>query len=152
MPTLEQLHQLYKDLLKLIEDLTKRLREHNHGGFETIKLDDGFRDILMSFETGETTVTPIYFPFAVRITMLRGVVMKAIAATDNATVVGSVGGVASSSDSSKLTFTASDPVNTEEFVMPLDNEKVGKGEPYVLTSAKTTAGGKALITVEWERI
>lgn len=126
------------------------IRRHKHDGLESSKLNDGVRDVLMSFETGEQTATKLYFPFAVRIRRIRGIVMKAIAATDNGTITGanSVG----NSTSGVITCTASDALNTEYSVQPTTNIEVAKDSYYKLTSAKTTAGGKVLVTLEWERL
>ena len=117
---------------------------------ESEKLNDGIERMVASFETGEQTATKLYFPFAVRIVKIRGIVMKAIAASDNGTITGanSVG----DSTSGVITATASDALNTEYSVTPTTNNKVAKDSFYKLTSAKTTDGGKVLVSIEWERL
>ena len=42
--------------------------------------------VVMSFETNLQTTTKIYFPYKVTVNKIRGIVMKAIAATDNGTI------------------------------------------------------------------
>lgn len=137
------IEEVYNNLYNLI-------RRHSHNGIETTKLNDGMRDVVMSFDTNEQTATKLYFPFAVRITKIRGIVTKAIAGTDNGTIQGanpdgnSTGGL--------ITAVASDALNVEYSVSPTTNVLVGNSSYYKLTSAKTTAGGKVLVTVEYERL
>jgi hypothetical protein len=103
----------------------------------------------MSFETGEQTATKIYFPFAVTINKIRGIVMKAIAGTDNGTITGA--NASGASTGGVITATASDALNTEYSATPTTNNTVVAGSYYKLTSAKTTAGGKVLVTLEYSR-
>jgi hypothetical protein len=103
----------------------------------------------MSFETNEATTTKIYFPMKVTINKIRGIAMKAIAASDNGTITcGNVGG---NSTSGVITCTASDAINTAYSVTPSDNNVVLADGYYQLVSAKSTAGGKCLVTLEWTR-
>lgn len=143
--------------LKLITDLGDRItklqdlvRRHKHADIESVKLNDGITTISMSFETGEAGATKVYFPFAVRIRKIRGTVTKQIAATDNGTIQGA--NADGSSTNGLITATAADVLATDYSVMPTTNFLVGAGSYYKLTSAKTTAGGKVLTTLEWERI
>ncbi|GAP53500.1 hypothetical protein AHiyo6_00650, partial [Arthrobacter sp. Hiyo6] len=41
-----------------------------------------------SFESGEQAAVKVYFPFPARITKIRGIVTKAVAATDAGTITG----------------------------------------------------------------
>lgn len=107
----------------------------------------GITTIPMSFESNEQTTTKIYFPMKVTINKIRGIVMKAIAATDNGTVTcGNSTGVSATGE---ITATASDALNTEYAVSPTTNNVVLADGYYYLTSAKSTAGGKVLVTLEW---
>ena len=109
------------------------------------------RDITVSFETGEVTATnQIYFPYRVKITKIRGIVTKAIAATDNGTITGA--NSTGSSTAGAITCVASDALNTAYSVSPTSNNEVAKDGYYKLTTAKTTAGGKVLVTLEFTRI
>lgn len=106
--------------------------------------------ILMSFETGEQTATTIYFPYAVTINKIRGIIMKALSGTDNGTITGanSVG----ASANGVITALASAALNTEYSVTPTTNNTVAADSYYKLTSAKTTVGGKILVTLEITKI
>ena len=104
----------------------------------------------MSFETGEQTATPIVFPETVTITGITGVVMKALAAADNGTIQGA--NTTGASASGLLTFNASAPLNTTNGPhTPTTNMVVLKGASYTLTSAKSTAGGKVLVTLHYKK-
>ena len=132
------------------EDIYNLIRRHNHNGLETEKMNEGVRDILMSFETGEQTATKVYFPFAVKILKIRGIVMKALAATDTGTIQGA--NLDGNSTGGLITGAISAALNVEYSATPTTNYMVGKNSYYKLTSAKTTAGGKMLVSLEYERI
>lgn len=103
----------------------------------------------MSFETNEQTATKLYFPYPVTVNKIRGIVMKAIAAVDNGTITAanSVGDMANG----VITCTASDALNVEYSVSPTTNNTIAKDSYILLTSAKTTAGGRVLVSVEYTR-
>jgi hypothetical protein len=103
----------------------------------------------MSFETGEQTTTKMYFTFACTINRIRGIVMKAIAATDAGTIT--CGNSTGASAGGVITAAISDPLNTEYSVSPTTNNAVAADSYYYLTSAKTTAGGKVLVTLEYTK-
>lgn len=105
--------------------------------------------LCMSFETGEQTATKVFFPYKVTVNKIRGIVTKAIAATDNGTIQGA--NSTGDSASGLITATASDAVNTEYSVSPTTNNVVLADGYYKLTSAKSTAGGKVLVTLEVTR-
>lgn len=107
----------------------------------------GVTTVPMSFESGETTTTRIYFPMKVTINKIRGIVMKAIAGTDNGTVT--CGNSTGASASGVITATASAALNTEYSASPTTNNVVLGDGYYYLTSAKSTAGGKILVSLEW---
>ena len=107
----------------------------------------GITTVPLSFETGEQTTTKIYFPMKVTIGKIRGIVMKALAATDSGTVT--CGNSTGASSSGVLTALASAALNTEYSASPTTNNVVLADGYYYLTSAKSTAGGKVLVTLEW---
>lgn len=107
----------------------------------------GVTTVPMSFETDEQTTTRIYFPMKVTINKIRGIVMKAIAGTDNGTVT--CGNSTGASATGVITATASAALNTEYAVLPTTNNVVLANGYYYLTSAKSTAGGKVLVSLEW---
>ncbi len=106
--------------------------------------------VTMSFETNQQTATKIYFPFRCQITKIRGIVMKAIAGTDNGTIQGNNG--VGDSTGGLITATASDALNTEYTATPTTNNIVQQDGYYKLTSAKTTAGGIVLVSLEVQRL
>jgi len=107
----------------------------------------GCTTVPMSFETDEQTTTKIYFPMKVTIDKIRGIVMKAIADTNNGTIT--CGNLTGASDNGVITAEASDALNTEYSVSPTTNNIVLADGYYYLTSAKTTPGGKVLVSLEW---
>ena len=119
----------------------------------TSYLDDnskkGIVTVPLSFESGEQTATKIYFPFAVTINKIRSIVMKAVAGTDDGTITGAN----STGDSANgvVTVAASSALDTEDSASPTTNNEVAADSYYKLTSAKTTAGGKVLATIEYTR-
>lgn len=122
------------------EYFVKRLKDQPKG----LK---GVREVPMSFETGEAGAVRLYFPYPVTITKIRTSVTKALAATDAGTITGanatgaSTGGVA--------THAASAAIGDPQTATPTTNTTVATDSYYQLTSAKTTAGGKVLASVEY---
>lgn len=72
--------------------------------------------------------------------------MKAIAGTDNGTITASNGTGAMANG--ELTCTPSDALNTAYSVSPTTNNVIPKDDYIQLVSAKTTAGGKVLVSLE----
>jgi hypothetical protein len=103
----------------------------------------------LSFEASRQTATKIYFPYAVTITKIRTIVMKALAGTNTGTIKGtnSVG----DSDNGVVTIAISEILNAEDYVEPTSNNEVAADSYYMLTSAKATAGGIVLVTLEYTR-
>ena len=106
--------------------------------------------LLVSFESGEQGGYKVYFPQQVMITAIKGIVNKAIAGTDNGTITGanSVG----NSTGGAITCTASDAIGTEYSATPTTNNTVAAGSWYQLTTAKTTAGGKVTVSLQYKTI
>ncbi len=120
---------------------------HIHGGFLT-----GVKElhmVEMSFETGLQTTTKIYFPYKVTVNKIRGIVMKAIAATDNGTITAS--NSTGAMTSGVITALASAALNTAYSVSPTTNNVIPKDDYVQLVSAKTTAGGTVLVSLEVTR-
>lgn len=103
--------------------------------------------VLMSFETDEQTTTKIYFPMAVTINKIRGIVMLPIAAANNGTITGA--NTSGASTGGVITAIASAALNTAYSVSPSTNNTVAADSYYQLTSAKAAAGGKVLVTLEY---
>lgn len=150
-PEIAQAIKKIEDALELFKnEALDLIRRHRHDDLDSVILRDGTRDILISFETGEKGDVKIYFPYAVEIKKIRGMVVKAIAATDNGTITGANQDGASATG--VITATASDPLGTEYSVSPTTNNRVPKDSFYKLTGAKTTAGGKVQTTLEFIRL
>lgn len=102
----------------------------------------------VSFETGEQGAHKVYFPAPVTITKIRSQVSKAIAATDAGTITGA--NATGASTGGVITHDASDAFGVEEVATPTTNVNVDADSYYQLTSAKSTAGGKAVVTIEYK--
>lgn len=109
----------------------------------------GIITTVSSFESGEQSAVKVYFPFPVRITKIRGIVTKAVGATDPGTITGA--NATGNSTGGVLTAAASDAVNVEYTATPTTNNTVAAGSYYKLTSLKTTAGGRVQVTLEFVR-
>lgn len=105
----------------------------------------------VSFETGEQDSRKIYMPAKAKIRKMRGVVVKAIADTDNGTITlkNSVG---SAMANGAITATASDALNVAYSVSPTTNNTVSADDFFQIVMAKTTAGGKVHLTIEFELV
>jgi len=112
-------------------------------------LKKGIVTVPLSFETNEVGATKVYFPFAVTINKIRGTVNKVIEATDDGTIQGA--NSTGDSDSGLLTAASSDVVGVEYSASPTTNNTVVADSYYKLTSAKSTAGGRVISTLEFTR-
>jgi len=100
----------------------------------------------VSFETGELGDFKITLPYACTVTGIYAYAIKAIAATDNATIVPK-NNAGTTMTSGTITFTASDPRGTAYTSTPSASNTFTAGQILTLTTAKTTAGGKVLVSV-----
>lgn len=109
----------------------------------------GVATVAQSFETGEQGAVKVRFPFPVKVTSLRGQVVKALAITDAGTITpsNSIGNMANGT----LSFPASSALGTEVVATPTTNQAIAKDTDLTLTPAKTTAGGKVAVTVHYQR-
>jgi hypothetical protein len=103
----------------------------------------------MSFETDEQTVTKLYFPYKVTINKIRSIVMKALGATDTGTITGA--NATGASTNGVVTIAISAALNEEDSAIPTTNNVVAADSYYKLTTAKSTAGGKVLVSLEYTR-
>jgi hypothetical protein len=103
----------------------------------------------LSFQTGEETVTKIYFPYKVTINKIRSIVMLVIAGTDDGSITG--GNIGGASNLGVVTVAASSALDTEDDASPDSNNVVAEGGYYQLATAKATDGGKVLVTLEYTR-
>lgn len=105
--------------------------------------------IPVSFESGEQCDNNVVLYYAGVISEISATVTKAIASTDNATIVFELNGTPLTS--STITFTASDPLNTTETLTPASSNIFAADDVLTLTTAKSTAGGKALVSIKITR-
>jgi hypothetical protein len=110
---------------------------------------EGLITFSMSFETNEQTTTKIYFPMKVTVNKIRSIVMKALGGTDTGTITGA-NSVGASADG-VVTVAISAALNEEDNASPTTNIEVAADSYYQLTTAKSTAGGNVLITLEYTR-
>lgn len=148
-----QVTEISNDTALTHDSATALVTEHAVKGYvdsvSEITVVEEVITIPLSFETGEQTATKIYFPYKVTVNKIRSIVMKALAATD----AGTITGANSTGDSSGgvVTVAASAALNEEDSATPTTNNVVEADSYYKLTTAKTTAGGKVLVTLEVTR-
>jgi len=104
----------------------------------------------VSFETGEQTTHTVYFPFKVTVNKIRSFVTKALAATDDGTITAK-NNAGTGMTNGVITIAASAAVAAEGSASPTANNVIGADEKIQLTIAKTTAGGRARVTIEFTR-
>jgi len=131
-----------------------RTRDIPDGTLTTPKLDSirntGIEVFPASFETGEVGTVTLYFPFKATITKIRGTVRKALAAT-NAGTIQLKNHAGTNMTGGLLTFAASAAIGNEQSSVVTENNVINAGEKLQFVQAKTTVGGKVLVTVEYTR-
>ncbi len=100
----------------------------------------------VSFESGEQCDNRIEMPYDGTVSKVTAVVTKAIAATDVATITPK-NGAGVNMTSGGISFSAGDPLETTITSSPTGNNTFVAGDIIRFTSAKATAGGKALLSV-----
>ena len=101
--------------------------------------------IPVSFQAGEQANNSFVIPFDGTIDDLTSYVTLALAATDDATITAQIGGVAVTNG--QITLNASSALNTSDSATPTALNVFAAGDRIDLVGAKTTAGGKALVSV-----
>lgn len=99
----------------------------------------------VSFETGEVGANKVYFARNVVIQKITIQVTKALADTDAGTITGA--NATGNSTGGAISLAASTVTGTVATATPTTNNTVAAGSYYNLASAKTTAGGKGLVTI-----
>ena len=102
----------------------------------------------VSFETGEQCQNRVYTAGRMRIDRVKAIVTRAIAATDNGTITVQD---AAGDTIATLTITLSSALNTEfdsGIISDVDQD-IEANSHFRLLTAKTTAGGKMLVSVEY---
>lgn len=134
------------------------MARHEYRTFGKIYVDSGVIEKLkgtisleVSFESGEQTTHTVYFPFKVKINKVRAFVTKVLGATDAGTITAK-NNAGTSMGNGQISLAAASAVGTEASVTPTTNNIIDVDQKLQLTVAKTTAGGRARVTVEYERI
>src|ERR1051326_5046298 len=109
----------------------------------------GYRDLMMSFESGEQATHRFYFNQKALITQLRAIVTKALAGTDAGTITPK-NSAGSAMAGGTLTLAASSAIGTAAAATPTTNMVVQAGDYIDVVTAKSTAGGKAHVCIEWQ--
>lgn len=109
----------------------------------------GVITVPLSFEADLQTATAVYFPYPVTINKIRTIVTKALAGTDVGTVTGA--NATGASTGGVVTVAISAALNEEDVATPTTNNTVAADSYYKLTSAKATAGGTVLASIEYTR-
>lgn len=129
----------------------------------TVKIEDGSvtvaklystvkKEVLaipVSFEAGEQGDNTISIPYDFKITSVRYTVTKVIAGTDNATITMYINGTLTVPNS--ISITASTAVNSTASTTVTASNTGSADQQVKFVTAKTTAGGKALLTINLER-
>lgn len=100
-----------------------------------------------SFETGEVGDFKIKMPYPGTVSEIYSYATKAIAATDNGTITPK-NNAGTTMTSGVITYTASDARGTAYTSTPTANNTFVAGDILTFTFAKTTAGGKATLTIK----
>lgn len=106
---------------------------------ETIQLQ-------VSFESGYQGDFKIKMPYAGTVTGIYAYAIKAIAGTDNGTIVAKNNGGTTMTDGT-ITYTASDARGTAYTVSPSANNTFAAGDLLTFTTAKVTAGGVVQLSI-----
>lgn len=116
------------------------------------KLDSELRSeiitVPISFESGEQAVYGIRMSYAGSVTNVYCKATKAIAATDTGTITFKDNAGTTMTVTTPIVFAISDPINTAYSSAVTANNTFVDGDIITITPAKTTAGGKVLITLE----
>jgi hypothetical protein len=113
-------------------------------------LTKGLMVIPVSFETGELAANKVEMNFDGTIDKVYAIATKAIAATDDGTVTPK-NNAGTTMTGGVITFTASDAVDTAYTASPTANNTFVSGDVLSFTTAKTTVGGKALVTIHYTK-
>lgn len=103
----------------------------------------------VSFESTEQCHNRIYVPYNFRIVQVRSIVTKALAGTNNGTITVAIAG---GSSAGVISIPASSALDYEDSLLPVSNDTGSAGDYIDFTTLKTTAGGKALLTIHLQRL
>lgn len=122
--------------------------QHLIGGYTNLSYE--FETIPVSFESGEQCKNRVYVPYGFRLYEIRAIVTKALAGTNAGTITVSINGGATTP--SVLSLPASSALDYEDVITFTAGNQYSSGAHIDMTTAKVTAGGKALLTLKLKRI
>lgn len=125
------------------------LRNDGAGNASWVSLIDD-KEILVTFETGELGDNKFRMDFSGVITGEYAYAVKAIAATDTGTIV-LKNNAGTTMGGSTIKFAPSDSRGTAYTATPTSNNTFVAGDVLNINTAKTTAGGKVLLTIQYTR-
>lgn len=105
----------------------------------------------VSFESGEQGDFKVKLPYSCTVTEIYAYAVKAIAGTDSGTIVPK-NNAGTTMTGGTITYAASDPRGTAYTSTPSANNTFSSGEYLTLTTAKTTAGGKVMLSIKVTRL
>ena len=105
----------------------------------------------VSFATASQCANHVKFPYACTITDFYAVVTTALAGTDAGTITPKNGSGTSMTLSAPLSFPASSALDTALDVSATADNVIAANDIISLTTAKTTGGGTALVTITFTR-
>ncbi len=121
--------------------------QHLLGGYTNLSYE--FESVTVSFEATEQCKNRVYIPYNFRIEQVNTIVTKALAGSNDGTVVVSING--SATTPSTITVPASSALDHENS-LAITSTNTGAAGSYIdFTTAKTTAGGKLLLTMKLKR-
>ena len=97
--------------------------------------------IRLSFEDGEQGAIKVRIPFRGRVTFVRSIVTKALAASD----AGTVTFASPAGQLAQLSHPASAALENERSATPSANHTIESDTDLTITTAKTTEGGKVAV-------
>lgn len=102
------------------------------------------RDLVLSFDLGENTITKLYFNHKVRVDKIRSIVMKNVTNDSTVTPANSTGNMANG----VVTIAAGSAKNVEDSSVPITNNIIEKDSYVQLTSFNATGSGRVLVSLE----
>ena len=106
----------------------------------------------VSFKTGFQMATlDLFFPAKAQITRIRSIVTKALAGTDAGTIQAK-NSAGTNLTNGLLTHAASAALADKQSAVPTANHIVAADDFLRLTTAKATAGGEALVQIEYKLV
>ena len=105
----------------------------------------------VSFEANEQCNNQFKIPFKGQVVEVYASVTKALSATDDGTIT-MKNGAGTTMTNGTLTFPSSSALNTAQTIIPTGDNTFNAGDVLQAVTLKTTAGGRALLSIKVERL